>query len=101
MRVAMLVVFLCCTLFSLVTAALALPDHQLGTAVFFSAFGLLFGCMAGAILRGILRERSGACGDPAGGDVQRPAFVPHWFLMTALAITIVVVLTSIVLRVVR
>lgn len=101
MSVVMLVVFICCTLFSLVTAALVLSDQQLGTAVFFSAFGLLFGCMAGAVLRAILRERSGACGDPAGGDAQRPAFVPHWFVMTALVITIVVVLASILLRVVR
>lgn len=88
----MLVVFAGCTLFSLVTAALVVSSGQPGSAVFFGLFGLLFGCLAAAAIRK---------NDVVGSGSQRPGFVPHWFVVTALLVTAALVVGSILWRLVR
>lgn len=92
MRMIMLVVFTGCTLFSLVTAGLVLSSRQPGSAVFFGLFGLLFGCLAAAATRK---------NNAADSVSQRPGFVPHWFVMTALLLTVVAVVGSILWQLVR
>ncbi len=101
MQIVMLVVFACCTLFSLITAGLVFNAGQPGSAIFFLAFGLLFGCLTSALLQGMRREKSsaGAASVDIGGE--RTTFVPHWFLMAALVMTAVAVLGSILCRVLR
>ena len=98
MRIAMLVVFVCCTLFSLVTAGLVISAGQPGSAALFLAFSLLFGGLTAALLQGMRRRKSPAVGDSAGIAGERPSFVTHWFLMTALTVTAIVVLVSILWR---
>lgn len=101
MRIAMLVVFVCCTLFSLVTAGLVINAGHSGAATIFLAFGLLFGCLTGALLQGMRRRESPAGSTSAGGNGQHPGFVPHWFMMATLVITVVSVVGSILWRLVR
>jgi len=100
MRIAMLVVFACCTIFSLVTAALVFTAEQPGSAAFFLAFSLLFGGLTTALLQGMRRRKSPAGGTPAGGG-QHPGFVPHRFVVAALLVTFVIVVGSILWRLVR
>lgn len=101
MRIAMLVVFACCTLFSLVTAGLAFTAGQPGSAMLFLAFGLLFGGLTGALLQGLRAQKPSAEDHPADSGGEHTTFVPHWFLMTALMVTAVVVLGSILWRLLR
>lgn len=98
LRTSMLVVFAGCTLMSMVAAALVLSQQQVGGALLFGAFGLLFGCLTAALLQGMRRRKSPAVGDSADITGERPSFVPHWFLMTALTVTAIVVLVSILWR---
>lgn len=88
----MLVVFAGCTLFSLVTAALVASSGQAGSAVFFGLFGLLFGCLAAATTRK---------DDAVGSVSQRPGSVPHWFVVTALLATGMIVMGSILWQLLR
>ncbi|SJZ76200.1 hypothetical protein SAMN02745119_01547 [Trichlorobacter thiogenes] len=101
MRIAMLVVFLCCTLFSLVTAYLVINAGQSGSAILFLSFGLLFGCLTGALLQGMRREKITAEAGPVEMKREQTTFVPHWFVMTTLLVTVVMVLGSIFWRVIR
>ena len=101
MRIAVLVVFACCTLFSLVTAGFVINAGQSGAATIFLAFGLLFGCLTVALLQGMRREKPSAEAGPADMSGERTTFVPHWFLMTALVMTAVVVAGSILWRLLR
>ena len=101
MRIAMLVVFACCTIFSLVTAALVFTAEQPGSAAFFLAFSLLFGGLTAALLQGMRRLKSPAAGTLAGGNGQHPSFVPHWFVVAALVVTFVIVVGSILWRLLR
>lgn len=88
----MLVVFAGCSLFSLVTAGLVVSSGQPGSAVFFGLFGLLFGCLTAAATRK---------NDAVGGVSQRPGFVPHWFVVTALLVTGILVMGSILWQLLR
>jgi len=97
MRMVMLVVFGGCSLFSLVTAGLVLSSGQLGSAVFLGFFGLLFGSLAFATIR----KKTAGGTDGADPGSQSPAFVPHWFVMTALLLTVTAVIGSILWRLVR
>jgi len=101
MRIAMLVVFACCTILSLVTTALVFTAEQPGSAALFLAFSLLFGGLTAALLQGMRRRKSPAGGASAGGNGQHPGFVPHRFVMTALLLTVVAVVGSILWRLVR
>lgn len=97
----MLVVFSCCTLFSLVTACLVINAGQSGSAILFLFFGLLFGCLSGALLQGMRRDKITAEADPVEMKREQTTFVPHWFVMTALLVTVVFVVGSILWRLVR
>lgn len=99
MRIAMLVVFAGCTVMSMVAAALVVGRQQVGGTLLFGAFGLLFGCLTGALLQGMRRRKTAAVGDSADIAGERPSFVPHWFLVTALTVTAIVVLVSILWRI--
>lgn len=97
MRIAILIVVICCTLFSLVTAGLAMNAGQSGSAVFFGCFGLFFGCLAAVMIR----KKDAGASDATGVGRQRPGFVPHWFVMTALLVTVLVVVGGLLWRLVR
>lgn len=88
----MLVVFAGCTLVSLVTVALVFSSGQPGSAVFFGLFGLLFGCLTAAATRK---------NDAVGSVSQRPGFIPHWFVVTALLATGMIVMGSILWQLLR
>lgn len=94
MRIAVLVVFACCTLFSLVTAGLVFSFEQPGSAAFFGCFGLFFSCLAAVTIR----KKDAGGSDATGIGNQRHGFVPHWFVITALFITVVFVVGSILWR---
>lgn len=98
LRTIMLVVFTCCTLMSMVAAALVVSQQQAGGALLFGAFGLLFGCLTGALIQGMRRQKPSAVGDSADIAGECHPFVPHWFLVTALTVTAIVVLVSILWR---
>jgi len=91
MRMIMLVVFAGCALFSLLTAGLTFSSGQPGSAVFFGLFGLFFGALAAAV-----RKQ-----DAVDSGSQRPGFVPHWYVVTALLVTGLLVVGSILWRLVR
>ena len=97
----MLVVFSCCTLFSLVTACLVINAGQFGSAILFLCFGFLLGCLTGALLQGMRREKTTAEAGPVEMKREQITFVPHWFVMTALLVTVVMVLGSILWRLLR
>ena len=93
----MLLVFAGCTLFSLVTAGLVFSSGQVGSAVFFGLFGLFFGGLAAASIR----KKDAAGMVVAGSNSQRPDFVPHWFVVTALLLTGMIVMGSILWQLLR
>lgn len=97
MRMVMLVVVGGCSLFSLVTAGLALNSGQPGSAVFFGLFGLFFGGLAVATIR----KKTVGGTDGADPGSQSSVFVPHWFVMTALLLTAAAVVGSMLWRLVR
>jgi len=99
-RLVLMVTFGCCCLVCFLLVGMALQGRQLGTAFLFASFGLLFASLCGSMLRHHLQQK-----DVIAGLLHQQApsvsFVPHWFLMTALLVTIVLVFGSILLRLVR
>ncbi len=94
-----------CTLGSFYMTFLAAKDGDSGGAWLFASFGLLFGIPL--IIFGIkamarrkaffktIDERI------SGKPELRTAFVPHWFMMGAIILTVLVILVSILIKVIR
>jgi len=84
---------------------LAAKDGDSSGAWLFASFGLLFGTLlfvfgikavakSKAVLKTIDERISGRPG-------PRPGFVPHWFMMGAIVLTILVMAVSILIKVIR
>jgi len=82
-----------CTLFSFYTAHLAYRNND-NSAFLFASFGLFFGIpFVISVIRAFSKKR-----------VDEPApvrFVPHWFMMTAIIITGLVILVTIAISIIR
>ena len=84
---------------------LAVKNGDSSGAWLFASFGLLFGTLlfvfgikamakSKAVLKTIDERISGRPG-------PRPGFVPHWFMMGAIVLTILVIAVSILIKVIR
>ena len=94
-----------CTLGSFYMTFLAAKAGDSGGAWLFASFGLLFGiplfifgikAMAGrkALFKTIDERIS-------GNPEPRTGFVPHWFMMGAIILTVLVIVVSVLIKVIR
>lgn len=99
-RLVLMVTFGCCSLACLLLVGMSLQERQLGTVFLFATVGLLFGSLCGSMIKHHLQEK-GVIAGLEHQQVPSVTFVPHWFLMTALLVTAVLVVGSILWRLVR
>ena len=94
-----------CTLGSFYMTFLAVQDGDSGGAWLFASFGLLFGILlfvfgmkAMAKRKAFFKtidERLSSKPEPQTG------FVPHWFMMAAIFLTVLVIVVSILIKLIR
>ena len=84
---------------------LAAKDGDHSGAWLFASFGLLFGILLFFFGIRAMAKRKGFFKTIderiSGRPEPRPGFVPHWFMMGAIILTVLVVVVSILIRVIR
>lgn len=93
----MMIIFTGCLLVCLVLVVMAAADRQHAAAFLFASFGLIFGCLTASTGIGYLREK-GIMRPAEVKHVPQVTFVPHWFMMSAILLFVLVLLGSIILR---
>ncbi len=88
-----IIVFGLCTLFSFYMAYLAFSNGD-SSAFLFAGFGLFFGI---PFLISVIKAFS----KKIVGEPEPVRFVPHWFMMTAIIITGLVIIVSIATGIIR
>jgi hypothetical protein len=94
-----------CTLGSFYMTFLAAKDGDSSGAWLFAGFGLLFGILLFVLVIKAIAKRKEffrtiderISGKPGPG----PGFVPHWFMMGAIFLTVLVIAVSILIKVIR
>ena len=98
-----IIVFGICTLFSFYIAHLAFRNND-NSAFLFASFGLFFGIPFLISVIKAFSKRSALLkrmDERISGKPEPIRFVPHWFMMTAIIITGLVIIISILLSIIR
>jgi len=99
-----IVIIVCgiCTLLSFYMAFLALRAGD-GGVFLFSGFGLLFGIPFIASVIQVFRKRSKfleRLDEKISGEAKLQTFVPHWFMMAAVIVTGICILSAIIIPII-
>jgi hypothetical protein len=86
-------------------AFLAAKDGDSSGAWLFASFGLLFGIPLSVFGIKALAKRKGffkTIDERISGKPEpRPGFVPHWFMMGAILLTVLIIVVSILIKLIR
>jgi hypothetical protein len=94
-----------CTLGSFYMTFLAAKDGDSRGAWLFASFGLLFGTPIFVFSIKEMAKRKGffkTIDERISGKPEpRPGFVPHWFMMGAIILTVLAIVVSILIKIIR
>ncbi len=94
-----------CTLGSSYMTFLAAKDGDSSGAWLFPSFGLLFGILLFSFGIKAIAKRNASFRTIderiSGKPEPRTGFVPHWFMMAAIILTVLVIVVSILIKVIR
>lgn len=83
-KIIAMVVLSCCSLVCILIAIMSFGEQQV-SALMFAALGVYFGYQAVSTLRLHLRQKGAGTVPPEKEHLPQISFVPHWFIMAALA----------------
>jgi hypothetical protein len=94
-----------CTLGSCYMTFLAAKDGDSSGAWLFASFGLLFGILLFSFGIKAIAKRNASFKTIderiSGKPEPRTGFVPHWFMMAAIILTVLVIVVSVLIKVIR
>ncbi|MDD5285971.1 MAG: hypothetical protein PHD54_08935 [Desulfuromonadaceae bacterium] len=99
-RIVAMVILGCCSLVCLLIAIMSFGEQE-ASALMFAALGAYFGYQAVSTLRLHLRQKGASTVPPEKQNMPQITFVPHWFIMAALGVTVLVVVGSILWKFIR
>lgn len=100
-KIVAVVVLCCCSLVCLLIAIMSFGEQQAAGALMFAALGAYFGYQAVSTLRLHLRQKGASTVPPEKQNMPQITFVPHWFIMAALGVTVLAVVGSILWNFIR